>query len=36
MAIWDERGMIEIRPSTFDVGEEILARAAALPVGARC
>jgi cysteine dioxygenase len=29
MGIWDETGMIEIRPSTFDVGDEVLARAAA-------
>jgi|GEM_PF-1201580 len=37
MGIWDERGMIEIRPSTFDVGEEILARAAAETApGVRC
>jgi hypothetical protein len=37
MGIWDERGMIEIRPSIFDVGEEILARAAAeIAPGARC
>jgi hypothetical protein len=36
MGIWDERGMIEIRPSIFDVGEEVLARAAAMPAGARC
>jgi predicted metal-dependent enzyme (double-stranded beta helix superfamily) len=36
MGIWDERGMIEIRPSTFDVGEEVLARATAIPAGARC
>ena len=37
MGIWDQTGMIEIRPSTFDVGEEVLARAAA-PVGSgvRC
>jgi cysteine dioxygenase len=26
MGIWDEQGMREIRPSAFDVGEEILAR----------
>ena len=26
MGIWDETGMTEIRPSCFDVGEEILAR----------
>ncbi len=37
MGIWDERGMIEIRPSAFDVGDEILARAAAETArGARC
>jgi cysteine dioxygenase len=37
MGIWDERGMIEIRPSTFDVGEEVLARAAAeIAPGVRC
>ena len=37
MGIWDERGMIEIRASVFDVGEEVLARAAAEPArGARC
>ena len=35
MGIWDETGMVEIRPSTFDVGEEVLARAAAIPVNAR-
>jgi cysteine dioxygenase len=28
MGIWDERGMISIMPSAFDVGEEALARAA--------
>jgi len=36
MGIWDRTGMIEIRPSTFDVGEEVLARATALSAGARC
>jgi hypothetical protein len=36
MGIWDRTGMIEIRPSAFDVGEEVLARAAALTTGARC
>lgn len=37
MGIWDERGMTEIRRSTFDVGEEVLARAvAALSAGSRC
>jgi cysteine dioxygenase len=28
MGIWDERGLQEIRPSDFDVEEEVLARAA--------
>jgi predicted metal-dependent enzyme (double-stranded beta helix superfamily) len=36
MGIWDETGMIEIRPSVFDVGEEVLARAASATSGARC
>ncbi len=36
MGIWDERGMIEIRPSVFDVGEEVLARAVAISADARC
>ncbi|HKF44533.1 MAG TPA: cysteine dioxygenase family protein [Thermoanaerobaculia bacterium] len=36
MGIWDETGMIELRPSTFDVGEEVLARAAAESLPARC
>lgn len=36
MGIWNETGMVEIRPSTFDVGEEVLARAAAEPLRARC
>ncbi|HEY7575498.1 MAG TPA: cysteine dioxygenase family protein [Thermoanaerobaculia bacterium] len=31
MGIWDERGMISIMASAFDVGEEALARAAAEP-----
>jgi predicted metal-dependent enzyme (double-stranded beta helix superfamily) len=29
MGIWDQNGLQEIRPSDFDVGEEVLARAAA-------
>jgi hypothetical protein len=29
MGIWDSDGMKEIRPSAFDVEEEVLARAAA-------
>ena len=29
MGIWNENGMVEIRASAFDVGEEVLARAAA-------
>lgn len=36
MGIWDERGMIEIRRSQFDVGEEVLARAAEAAPQARC
>ena len=35
MGIWDETGMTEVRPSAFDVGEEILARAAAATDAAR-
>ncbi|HEY7114175.1 MAG TPA: cysteine dioxygenase family protein [Thermoanaerobaculia bacterium] len=35
MGIWDERGMNEIRPSSFDVGEEILARAVASGLSVR-
>jgi cysteine dioxygenase len=34
MGIWNETGMIEIRPSTFDVGEEVLARSIAEPAQA--
>lgn len=30
MGIWDAGGLTEIRPSHFEVGEEVLARAAAL------
>lgn len=29
MGIWDEKGLQEIRPSQFEVGDEVLARAAA-------
>jgi hypothetical protein len=36
MGIWDKTGMIEIRQSAFDVGEEVLARATALTTPARC
>jgi hypothetical protein len=36
MGIWDQRGMTEIRPSTFDVGEEVLARVSLIPASARC
>jgi hypothetical protein len=32
MGIWDATGMTEIRPSAFDVDEEVLARAAAVRV----
>jgi cysteine dioxygenase len=35
MGIWDERGMNEIRPSAFDVEEEILARAVAVGTASR-
>jgi len=34
MGIWSDAGMIEIRRSEFEVGEEVLARAVA--TGARC
>lgn len=34
MGIWDAQGMREIRPSAFDVEEEVLARAVASGVGA--
>jgi cysteine dioxygenase len=34
MGIWGDTGMTEIRPSEFDVGEEVLARAVA--TGSRC
>ena len=34
MGIWGDEGMIEIRRSEFEVGEEVLARAVA--TGARC
>lgn len=34
MGIWDAQGMREIRPSAFDLEEEVLARAAASGVGA--
>ena len=35
MGIWEADGMREIRPSAFDVGEEVLARAAAAGVSTR-
>jgi len=35
MGIWDSQGMREIRPSAFDVEEEVLARAAASGVTVR-
>ncbi|HYR45681.1 MAG TPA: cysteine dioxygenase family protein [Thermoanaerobaculia bacterium] len=40
MGIWNESGLIEIRPSRFEVGEEVLARAivgpAAMPADPLC
>lgn len=32
MGIWDASGMVEVRPSEFDVGEEVLARSAMAPI----
>jgi cysteine dioxygenase len=36
MGIWDDSGLVEIRGSQFDVGDEVLARAVARTAPARC
>ena len=36
MGIWDNTGLIEIRASQFEVGEEVLARAVAASAPSRC
>lgn len=36
MGIWDEGGLLEIRRSAFEVGEEVLARALAGDAASRC
>jgi len=36
MGIWDDTGLIEIRSSRFEVGEEVLARAVAASAPSRC
>jgi hypothetical protein len=33
MGIWDATGMLAIMPSAFDVGDDVLAQAAGVPVG---